>query len=611
MAKGDRSLDVHDREVREMRDAETVLGIIRRRGRRRLPLGDVYRQLFNPRLYLHSYGRLYQNDGAMTKGVTAETVDGMSSGKIDAIIERIRHERYRWTPVRRVHIPKRDGKTRPLGIPTWSDKLLQDVVRAILEAYYEPQFSDHSIGFRPGRGCHSALQRIKRVWHGTKWFIEGDIKGCFDNIDHKILLDILREGITDNRFLRLIQDLLRAGYLEDWRYSPTLSGTPQGGTVSPILANIYLDRLDKFVEQTLIPEYTRGKKRAKNPDYNRMSNRAFYCRATGRVAEAKRLEKARRAIPANDPHDPDYRRLYYVRYADDFLLGFTGPKCEAEAIRDRLKTFLAQELRLELSEAKTLITHAGTEKARFLGYDISVTRCDTKIGGNRRSVNGGIALRMPASFVVERSRFYMRDGKAIHRMERTHSSDYSIICEYQAEYRGYVRYYQLADNIAWLNTLHWVMQKSLLKTLAHKHKSSVAKMARRFAAKVATPYGPRACLETRVPRVGKEPLIARFGGLPLRVGLTVDFEDPLLARKRQGGTELLQRLLANECEACGSTENVEVHHVRKLADLHRQGKKPPPDWVRLMASRRRKTLVLCRVCHDNLHAGRPLRSKKG
>jgi hypothetical protein len=216
---------------------------------------------------------------------------------------------------------------------------------------------------------------------------------------------------------------------------------------------------------------------------------------------------------------------------------------------------------------------------------------------------------MPASFGAERSRFYMRDGKAIHRMERTHSSDYSIICQYQAEYRGFVQYYQLADNIAWLNSLHWVMQRSLLKTLAHKHKSSVAKMVRRFAAKVMTPFGPRTCLETKVPRVGKEPLIARFGGIPLRTSLTAYVEDLLLARKRQGGTELLQRLLANACEACGSTENVEVHHVRKLADLNHQGRKSPPAWVRLMASRRRKTLVLCRVCHDNIHAGRPLRSK--
>jgi group II intron reverse transcriptase/maturase len=609
MAKGDRSLDAHSREVREMRNAETVIGIIQERGRRRLPLGDVYRQLFNAELFLHSYGRLYRNDGAMTKGVTTETVDGMSLGKIGGIIDQLRYERYRWTPVRRVHIPKKDGKTRPLGIPTWSDKLLQDVVRSVLEAYYEPQFSDLSHGFRPGRGCHSALQRIKRVWHGTKWFIEGDIKGCFNNIDHTILLNILREGITDNRFLRLIQNLLHAGYLEDWRYNPTLSGTPQGGTVSPILANIYMDRLDKFVEQTLIPEYTRGKRRAKNPIYDQMSGRAYYCRRTGRVEEAKRLEQARRAIPANDPHDPDYRRLYYVRYADDFLLGFAGPRCEAEAIRDRLKTFLSQELRLELSEAKTLITHANTQKARFLGYDISVTQCNTKIGGNRRSVNGGIALRMPASFVAERSRFYMRDGKAIHRMERTHSSDYSILCQFQAEYRGFVQYYQLADNVTWLNSLHWIIRTSLLKTLAHKHKSTVAKMVRRFATKVATPFGPRTCLETRIPREGKEPLIARFGGLPLRTTLTASFEDQFLARRRQGGTELLQRLLANECEACGSTENVEVHHVRKLADLNRQGRKSPPDWIRLMASRRRKTLVLCRICHDNIHAGRPLRIK--
>lgn len=423
------------------------------------------------------------------------------------------------------------------------------------------------------------------------------------------MLGILRENVIDNRFLRLIQNLLQAGYLEEWRYGPTLSGTPQGGTVSPILANIYMDRLDRFVEQTLIPEYTKGKRRAKNPAYDQTSGRAYYCRRPGRIEEARRLEQARRAIPANDPHDPDYRRLYYVRYADDFLLGFAGPRGEAETIRDRLKTFLAQELRLELSEAKTLITHANTQKARFLGYDISVTQCNTKIGGTRRSVNGGIALRMPASFVAERSRFYMRDGKAIHRMERTHSSDYSIICQYQAEYRGFVQYYQLADNVAWLNSLHWVMRTSLLKTLAHKHKSSVAKMVRLFAAKVITPFGPRTCLETMVPREGKEPLIARFGGIPLRTSLTAYVKDLLLARKHQGGTELLQRLLANACEACGSTENVEVHHIRKLADLNHQGRKSPPDWVRLMASRRRKTLVLCRACHDNIHAGRPLRSR--
>src|SRR3954447_15593222 len=375
-----------------MRNAETVLGIIQERGRRRLPLGDVYRQLFNPELFLQSYARLYRNDGAMTKGVTAENVDGMSLGKINGIIDQLRYERYRWSPVRRVYIPKPKGGSRPLGIPTWSDKLLQDVVRAILEAYYEPRFSDQSHGFRPGRGCHTALARVKKAWTGTKWFIEGDIRGCFNNIGHETLMGILGHDITDGRFLRLIRNLLRAGYLEDWRLQPTLSGSPQGGTVSPILSNIYLDRLDQFVEQTLIPEYTRGNRRAANPTYNRLSHRAWYCRTIGNVEEAKALEQARRALPSNDPNDPDYRRLHYIRYADDFLLGFAGPKSEAEAIRDRLSAFLAQELGLELSAEKTPITHASTEKARFLGYDISVVQCDTKITGNRRSVNGGIAL---------------------------------------------------------------------------------------------------------------------------------------------------------------------------------------------------------------------------
>jgi group II intron reverse transcriptase/maturase len=610
MVKGDRSLDVTGREVREMRNAETILGIIRERGRQRLPLGDVYRQLFNPALYLHSYARLYRNDGAMTKGVTAETVDGMSLGKINGIIERVRRESYRWSPVRRVYIPKpKGGGPRPLGIPTWSDKLLQDVVRAILEAYYEPRFSDHSHGFRPGRGCHTALARVKKAWTGTKWFVEGDIRGCFNNIGHETLMGILGHDITDGRFLRLIRNLLRAGYLEDWRLQPTLSGSPQGGTVSPILSNVYLDRLDQFVEQTLIPEYTRGKRRAANLEHERLGHRSRCCRKSGRVEEAKALEAARRTVPSCDTRDPNYRRLRYVRYADDFLLGFAGPKSEAEAIRDRLSAFLAQELGLELSAEKTLITHANTEKARFLGYDISVIQCDTKITGNRRSVNGGIALRMPPSFVAERSRSYTRDGKPIHRKERTHDSDYSIVCQYQAEYRGFVQYYQLAANIAWLSRLNWVMRVSLLKTLANKHRSTVAKQARRLAAKVVTPYGFRACLEVQVPREGKAPLVGRFGGLPLRTNLTASIDDRPLERKRFGGTELLQRVLADACEACGSTVNVEVHHVRKLADLNRRDGRPPPDWVRLMASRRRKTLVLCRICHDNIHAGRPLRRR--
>jgi group II intron reverse transcriptase/maturase len=216
-----------------MRDAETTLSIIEDRGRRGLTLDRVYRQLFNQDLYLRAYDRLSRNRGAMTRGSTDETADGMSTAKIGTIIEQLRLERFRWTPVRRILIPKSNGKMRPLGIPTWTDKLLQEVIRSLLEAYYEPQFSVHSHGFRPGKGCHTALKHVYVAWKGTKWFIEGDIKGCFDNIDHTVLLSILRENILDGRLLELIENLLKAGYLEQWDFRPTLSGTPQGGIVTP------------------------------------------------------------------------------------------------------------------------------------------------------------------------------------------------------------------------------------------------------------------------------------------------------------------------------------------------------------------------------------------
>jgi len=359
MAKGGRFLDGEHEEVREMRNAESVLAVIRQRGERTLPLDDVYRQLFNPALYRKAYGKIYRNQGAMTKGVTSETADGMSERKIAHIIALLRHERYRWNPARRVYIEKKDAKKkRPLGIPTWSDKLLQEVIRTILNAYYEPQFSESSHSFRPGRGCHTALWKIDRTWKGTTWFIEGDISGCFDHIDHARLMDILREKIVDNRFTLLIEALLKAGYLEEWSHNATLSGTPQGGIVSPILANVYLDRLDQFVARTLVPMYNRGEKRTHNRVYNMLAARRLKRRRKGKEEEAEAILREMRKLPALDPNDPNYRRLRYIRYADDFLLGFTGPRAEAEEIKQKLSEFLGTELELTLSDEKTRITHA-------------------------------------------------------------------------------------------------------------------------------------------------------------------------------------------------------------------------------------------------------------
>jgi len=284
-----------------MQNAETVLGVLRERGRRGLPCNELYRQLLNPQLYLAAYGRLYSNQGAMTPGADGETVDGMSLAKIGGIIDALRHERYRFQPVKRAYIPKKDGKRRPLGLPSWSDKLVGEVVRLLLEAYYEPRFSDRSHGFRPRRGCHTALREVVRAWTGTTWFIESDIADCFGSLDHLVLLGILGENIHDNRFLRLVRNMLQAGYLEDWEWNATLSGAPQGGVTSPVLSNIYLDRLDTFVETVLIPQYTRGTHRAPYPEYSRVRVAAQRARTRGDRALARGLRRRQLACPAGIP----------------------------------------------------------------------------------------------------------------------------------------------------------------------------------------------------------------------------------------------------------------------------------------------------------------------
>ena len=588
-----------------MQNAETVLNVIRERGERGLPLENIYRLLYNRNLYLRAYGRLYSNQGATTKGTTAETVDGMSLAKIDRIIDELRYERFRWTPVRRVNLPKSNGGTRPLGLPTWTDKLLQEVIRMILDAYYEPQFSDRSHGFRPGRGCHTALSNVVDYWTGVRWFVEGDIKGCFDNIDHDVLLSVLGEKLHDNRFLRLLKYLLTAGYIEDWKYGRTLSGTPQGGVVSPILANIYLDRLDKFVENVLIPAHTRGTARQKNPAWTRLKNRAAYYRKKGDFTLATQLRKQMQHLPSVDPLDPDYRRLRYVRYADDFVLGFSGPKADTEQIRESLGTFLRDSLKLELSKEKTLITHATSQAARFLGYELVNQHANDQLDSNgKRKVNVRIGLRVPAKVIEQHCLAYMSNGKPVRRTGFHNDEDYTIVSRYQAEFRGIVQYYLLAYNVSHFGRLQWVMGKSLAQTLANKHKTTSAKIFRRYKSTVQTAHGERACLEVvKQQGEGKRPLVARFGGIPLKRNRQAVLVDQQPQRYRFERNELIQRLLADTCELCGSTEDINVHHVRALRDLNVKGQRSKPTWAQVMAARRRKTLVVCRTCHLNAHDG--------
>jgi group II intron reverse transcriptase/maturase len=590
-----------------MRNAETVLTIIRERGKKSLPLERIYRLLYNKELYLRAYARLYPNNGAMTRGITTETVDAMSQAKIEQLIDDIRHERFSWTPVKRIYIPKKNGKLRPLGIPTWTDKLLQEVLRSILEAYYEPQFSPRSHGFRPGRGCHSALTEIQQQWTGTRWFIEGDIAKYFDTIDHELLMKILGEHIHDNRFLQLICNLLQAGYLEKWDYHTTLSGTPQGGVISPLLSNIYLNKLDQYIEKVLVPEYTQGNKRRENPAYARVSGTLKRMKQKGKKEGVKSLLQQRRQLPSNDPNDPGYRRLRYIRYADDFALGLVGTHADAEEIKRRLKEFLRDELKLELSEEKTLITHATTQKARFLGYHISNQQANSKTTTNtnrikKRSVNGRIGLYVPPDVNEKKCAPYMKGGKPIHRPELQHESDFAIVSYYQQVYRGIVQYYLLAHNVAVLGKLRYIMKGSLLKTLAGKHKTTMSAMRRKYQTTTTAEGKTLQCLEVRVEREGKPPLIARFGGISLTRSPMAGLNDTPYVDKNSR-SELIDRLRADRCELCKSTKEVEVHHIRKLADLNIKGRREVPEWKKRMAAMHRKTLVLCRTCHVKLHAG--------
>jgi hypothetical protein len=384
-------------------------------------------------------------------------------------------------------------------------------------------------------------------------------------------------------------------------WNATLSGAPQGGVLSPCLSNIYLDRLDKFVETVLLPGYTRGVRRS-NPAYNKVQYALKRARDRGDHAEARALRKQLRSHPTQDPNDPGYRRLRYVRYADDILLGFTGPKAEAEEIKRRLGQFLRDDLKLELSETKTLITHARTDAARFLGYEITTQHANHVITGGRRAANGAIGLRVPREVIKTKCSRYMQRGKPERRPELMNEEDHAIISRYGAEYRGIVQYYLLAGDVWRLSRLHWVMLTSMLKTLAGKYDSSVSKMARKYAATIETPHGPRKCMQVTVDRgEGRKPLVATFGGIPLRRQKNAVLMDRQPDRPTPHRRELVRRLLAGRCEICGHADKVQVHQIRKLADLGRPGQPEQPEWMSIMARRRRKTLVVCAPCHADIH----------
>jgi len=597
-----------------MQKAEHILQAMRKMGEKRIQLTRVYRSLFSEDLFLAAYNKIGRNKGSLTPGTENDTADGMNMKRIHSIIDKLRKERFRFKPVRRTRIPKKDGGTRPLGIPNFSEKLVHEVLRMLLEAYYEPRFRNSSHGFRPGRGCHTALSHIKKKFRGSAWFIEGDISGCFDNIDHEVLMKILSRDIQDGRLLNLIHGCLKAGYMENWSYHKTHSGTPQGGVLSPLLTNIYLHELDTFVENKLIPQYTRGMRRASNPEYQTLSSAIFRARKRGDRETVQALQQQRRRIPSQNTQDQNFRRLTYVRYADDFILGFIGSKAEAQEIKALIARFLRETLHLEMSETKTLITHARTQKAKFLGYAVSIYHADqqtTRRVESRarvRNVNGHVRLGIPYGLVNKRIKRYRRNGKVVGEGGLLIFSDAHIMDAYQRRFRGIAEYYKYAVDRRKLGKLKHVMETTLTKTLAGKFRTTVGKVYRRYGGKLTVDRYEYKTLQVEVP-TEKGSRLVHWGAIPLKVEKR--FAEPLKDTRQHDRKherpDLIQRLQATTCELCGSQEDCEVHHVRKMADLKKRwaGRKKKPKWVYLMIAIQRKTLVVCHRCHMDIHVGKP------
>ncbi len=580
----------------------------------------LYRNLYNPEFYYLAYNNIYANKGSMTAGVDGTTIDDMSIGRIEQIIDALKNNSYQPNPARRIYIEKKgSSKKRPLGIPSANDKLIQEVVRMILESIYEPTFSNNSHGFRPSRSCHSALKSIDRTFLGANWFIEGDIKACFDSFDHQVLIEILRRRIDDEYFIALMWKFLKAGYMEQWEYNTTYSGTPQGSGISPILANVYLSELDSFIEEYKC-SFDKGDSNSakRNSEYSKLCYQYTRMRKEygnkwdilneeeklTAKSEVKKLRNSCQKLPYREQGNINYKRIQYCRYCDDFIIGLIGSKKDAERIKEDIKLFLQDKLKLTMSEEKTKITHS-TGMARFLGYDITISRSlaikRTKSGYTQRLYNGKVKMYVPKEKWVEKLKEYdafmvIKDEnskeiwKPMHRGKLINLRDIEILSKYNAEIRGIYNYYKLADNVSVLNCFAYIMEYSMYKTYACKYKTNKGKIIEKYTRnkEFAIEY------ETKS---GKKKCIFYNGGFKKQELSTICTDTLPQYQKYDRPNSIAGRLKRGICEYCGiNSDDIRMHHVNKLKEL--KGEKA---WEQLMIKKRRKTLAVCPQCHKKIH----------
>lgn len=464
---------------------------------------DLYRLLLRKDLIIVAYKNVKSKSGNMTPGTDGLTLDGFSDKVVTEIISDLAKQSYKFKPVRRIYIPKGNtGKMRPLGIPSPRDKVVQQAILMILESIYEPIFLSNSHGFRTGRSCHTSLRQIRMEWSGIKWVIEGDIKGCYDNVNHDTLITLLRKKIQDERFLNLIWKMLRAGIEVNGKWYSSPSGTPQGGIISPILTNIYLHELDLFIS-SLTDEVSANssKSRRESPEYKNTRNKICHLQTTkgqnGIIRKRQSLEERCRIrvmkkhqlqLPSQNPVDPKYGKITYTRYADDWVIGIIGSNNFTCKVLNLVKVFLENVLQLTLSKEKTRITALSSGEAKFLGYNIKSERTSgfsyTYTGLKRRTVGWQPRLLAPAAVIVKSlatNNFCTKDGKGIRKKGWIYYPDNIIIGHYNSIIRGYRNYYAPSDNYGTtMNRLEYILKYSCSHTLASKHRTTISKQLKRL-----------------------------------------------------------------------------------------------------------------------------------
>jgi len=594
-----------------LRDPYIILDILRKRSIKTVEVDNLYPLLYKESLYILAYEKLSKNPGILTSAVTGETVDGISLHKIWQIIEDLKFQRYKWHKSRVFQ-----SGMRKLSICEWQDKLLQKVIALILGAIYEPRFSNASHGFRPNLGCHSALIRVQRYGQACEFFIQGDIEDCFNAINHQILIQILRKTIKDNRLIQLIQGMLTAGKLElDFVYGKTYSGIAQGGSLSSLLVNIYLNELDNFIESEIKPLYHNDLKREESKEYRKIRGKISneqkkLMRQNPRISREESLTRLKswrkqlRSMPFTESIDvTKSRRFCYTRYADDWIITFTGTFKEANEILHKIVMFLDVNLKLSLSQEKTRIVRSNNEKspARFLGYNLITQWSNDKITDGSRSLIGTIAFLIPNDVIIYHKAKFMKNGKVVHLPQYLANPTYDIIASYQARFRGLCQYYKFARNQQKLAHMKYIMEISLTKTLACKLKTSVAKVYKRFASmKMVDGYNYKVIAESIVDGKGNTHT-AYFGAIPFKrqpFSLKNIIRDDIHIYY-YGRNSMMVRLSNNICELCGSEDAIEIHHIHHMKDVS----KSKSEFAKRMIAMNRKTIAVCQRCHNMIHNG--------